>query len=332
VQYAPELFARIKMAVDEGAAPGSYWMTGSHMYDLMDLAGESLAGRAAVLKMSGLSQHEIYGAGLDKCVPFSLEAGALRQRAGNGTPTDAMGQYERIWKGSLPGYVSGKYPNREIFYSSYITTYINRDIKDMAAISDTARFNDFIRSAACRAGQMLNIRDIASDAGVSNDTAKRWLGYLEKTGVIFFLRPFSNNLLKRTVKTPKIYFFDTGLVAYLTKYSTPEILFNGAISGAILENYVVTEIIKSYTNNGKEWHTHYYRDTDGKELDLILESEGRLHPIEIKKAASPASDAARHFRVLDAASLPGGGGAVICTKRDFSAMDRDTAIVPVWMV
>lgn len=330
VQYAPELFSRIKIAIDEGTEPGSYWMTGSQMYNLMKLAGESLAGRAAILKMSGLSQHEIHGK--NKNTPFSLGMESLKERAANGSKTDTVGQYERVWKGSLPGYISGKYPNRDVFYSSYTTSYISRDIKDMADIADTMQFSEFIRSAACRAGQILNIHDIAMDVGVSDDTAKRWLGYLEKTGVIFYLRPFSNNLLKRTVKTPKLYFFDTGLVSFLTKYSTPEILMSGAINGAILENYVVTEIMKTYSNNGVEAYMYYYRDTDRKEIDLVIESDGMLHPIEIKKTASPESGISRTFKILDSASIPRGNGAVVCTKQDYSALDRNTTIVPAWTI
>ena len=328
VQYAPELFSRIKIAIDQGAAPGSYWMTGSQAFRLMELAQESLAGRVAILRMSSLSQHEIYGKGL--CEPFVLTLEKLSERTKKGSPTDTPGQYERIWRGSLPGHISGKYPNREIFYSSYLQSYIERDIGDMLARVDSLQFADFIRAAACRAGQMLNVHDIAMDIGVTDDTAKRWLRIMEKSGVIFYIRPYSNNLLKRAVKTPKMYFFDTGLVAYLTKYSSYEILMNGAINGAILENYVVAEIIKSYSNNALDYVSHYYRDRDGKEIDLIIESDGKLHPIEIKKTASPPTELAGAFKVLDASKLPRGMGAIICTKQEFSAMDRATAIVPVW--
>ena len=168
--------------------------------------------------------------------------------------------------------------------------------------------------------------------GVTDDTARRWLQLLEKSGVIFYLRPYSNNLLKRTVKTPKMYFFDTGLVAYLTKYSSSDILQSGAINGAILENYVVAEIIKSYDNSGRECICHYYRDKDGREIDLILEANGQLHPIEIKKTASPSMELVRTFKLLDASPVPKGMSAIICTKQDFSAIDRNTAIVPVWTV
>ena len=211
-------------------------------------------------------------------------------------PADLNEIYNRIWNGSLPGHVSGKYTDRDLFYSSYIQTYIERDVKYIADIEDTVLFGDFIRSAACRAGQMLNVTDIAQDVGISNDTATRWLKILEKSDIIFFLRPYSNNLLKRTVKTPKIYFFDTGLVSYLTRYSSPEILANGAINGAILENYVVSEIIKTYHNNAKDCLIWYYRDSNSNEIDLVIESDGMLHPIEIKRTASPGTELIRPFK------------------------------------
>ena len=243
-----------------------------------------------------------------------------------------LGIYERIWRGSLPGHVGGKYPNREMFYSSYLQTYIQRDIGDLVERIDALQFADFVRAAACRAGQMLNIHDIAADVGVSDDTAKRWLRLMEQSGVIFFLRPYSNNLLKRTVKTPKLYFFDTGLVAWLTKYSSPEILMNGAVNGAILENYVVAEILKSYSNNGLACNAHYYRDKDSREIDLVLEADGALHPMEIKKSAHPGTEFARAFRALDNAALPRGVGAILCMKETLSAVDGNALIVPVWVV
>jgi predicted AAA+ superfamily ATPase len=328
VQYAPELFSRIKIEIDNGAAPGSYWMTGSQPFSLMKLAQESLAGRVALLHMTSLSQREIYGG--DEIEPFSIDLEKILKRTKGRMKIDTGQQYERIWNGSLPGHISGRYPQRDIFYSGYLQTYIQRDIRDMYKEADYLQFADFVRAAACRAGQMLNIHNIALDVGVSDETAKRWLGLMEKSDVIFYLRPFLNNLVKRTVKTPKMYFFDTGLVAYLTKYTTPEILMNGAINGAILENYVVAEMIKSYGNKGLEAVCHYYRDKDSKEIDLVLESDGELHPIEIKKTASPATELASTFKVLDKAKLRRGTGAIICTKQEVSAIDRSTLIIPVW--
>lgn len=330
VQYAPELFSYIKMAIDKGAAPGSFWLTGSQPFKLMELAQESLAGRIAIIHMPSLSQHEIYGH--DKTEPFSIGLDKLKKRSKINKPADLNEIYRRIWSGSLPGHISGKYTDRDLFYSSYLQTYIERDVKEIADIDDTMIFSDFIRSAACRAGQMLNVSDIARDVGISNDTAKRWLKILEKSDIVFFLRPYSNNLLKRTIKTPKMYFFDTGLVAYLTRYSSPEILANGAINGAILENYVVSEIIKTYHNNAKECLIWYYRDTNSNEIDLVIESDGMLHPIEIKRTASPGTELIKPFKLLDKASIPRGKGAIICMKETLSAVDSDNYIVPIWMI
>lgn len=330
VQYAPELFSYIKIAVDNGAAPGSFWLTGSQAFRMMELAQESLAGRAAVLHMPSLSQHEIYGSGENK--PFSLGLDALKARGNSGTPAALDGIYQRIWKGSLPGYISGKFTDRDVFYSSYLQTYIDRDVSEQVLLTDKLLFQDFIRAAACRAGQMLNIHDIAQDVGVSDDTAKRWLQVLEKSDIIFYLRPYSNNLLKRTIKTPKLYFFDTGLVAYLTRYSSPEILQNGAMNGAILENYVVAEIRKSYQNAGQDCLLWYYRDKNSNEIDLVIESDGQLHPLEIKRSVNPGSELTGVFSVLDKGSVPRGTGAVICMRPKLSAVSAENFIVPVWML
>ena len=330
VQYAPELFSYIKIAVDNGAAPSSFWLTGSQPFQLMELAQESLAGRVALLHMPSLSQHEIHGSGEN--TPFTVDLEHLKQRKHRGTQTDMNGIYERIWRGSLPGLVSGKYSDHDVFYSSYIQTYIDRDVSEMIEKVDKLLFRDFIRAAACRAGQMLNVHDIALDIGVSDDTARRWLNVLEKSDVICYLRPYSNNLLKRTVKTPKMYFFDTGLVAYLARYSSPDILMNGAINGAILENYVVTEIIKSYHNDAKECLLWYYRDKSSNEIDMVIESDGFLHPLEIKRSVNPGTELVGAFKLLDKGAVPRGKGAILCMRPELSAINEDNFIVPVWMI
>ena len=330
VQYAPELFSYIKIKVDEGAAPGSYWLTGSRAFLLMDLARESLAGRTAIVHMSALSQSELYGDG--ESMPFTVSLDAINSRKEHLSPCSATEMYERIWHGAMPGHRSGKFTDRDVFYTSYIQTYIDRDVTDMIPGVDKLLYADFIRAAACRAGQMLNIHDIAQDVGVSDDTAKRWLTVMEKSGIIFYLRPYSNNLLKRTVKTPKMYFFDTGLVAYLTKYSSPEILLKGAINGAVLENYVVAEIMKTYHNDVKDCNFHYYRDKESNEIDLVIESDGETHPIEIKKSGNPGSELAGAFKILDKGSLPRGTGAILCLKEELSAVDRKVFIIPIWMI
>ena len=330
VQYAPELFSYIKIAVDNGAAPGSFWLTGSQAFHLMDLAQESLAGRVALLHLPALSQHEIYGSG--QPTAFAAELPALQQRAQSGQPCNLDGIYERIWHGNMPGLVSGKFADREMFYSSYVSTYIERDVSDMLARVDKLLFHDFIRAAACRVGQMLNIHSIASDVGITDKTAKNWLHILEASDIIFYLRPYTSNLLKRTVKQAKLYFFDTGLVAYLTAYLTPDILVKGALSGAILENYVVAEIRKTFYNIGRTGNFWYYRDKDGREIDLLLEQNGQLTPIEIKRTANPAPELTQAFTVLDKAPLPRGNGAIICTRETLTALDAHNFVVPVWMI
>lgn len=265
-------------------------------------------------------------------MPFVIDLRALKARKALGSSTDLQGIYERIWKGSLPGHISGKYKDRNVFYSSYIQTYIDRDVSELVERVDKLLFHDFIRAAACRAGQMLNVHDIAQDVGVSDETAKRWLQVLEKSDIVFFLRPYSNNLLKRTVKTPKMYFFDTGLVAYLTRYTTPEILQNGAINGAILENYVVSEIRKSYSNLAQEALLWYYRDTRSNEIDMVMECDGQLHPLEIKRSVNPGSQLVKAFNVLDKGSVTRGKGAILCMREDLTAVDAENYIVPIWMI
>ena len=330
VQYAPELFTYIKIAVDNGAAPGSFWLTGSQTFKLMALAQESLAGRTAILRMSAFSQHEIYGKG--DCAEFAVEWEALKVRKSNGEPTDMTGIYRRIWNGSMPGLVSGKFKDRDVFYSSYLQSYIERDVQDQIALEDPLQFGDFIRAAAARTGQMLNIHNIAQDVGVSDDTAKRWLSVLEKSGVIYYLRPYSNNLLKRTVKTPKLYFFDTGLVAYLTRYSSPEILSNGALNGALLENYVVSELLKTYHNNARECLLWYYLDKQNNEIDMVMEKDGALHPLEVKRSVNPGSELIGTFSVLSKASVPVSTGAVLCMRPELTMINANHYIVPIWMI
>jgi predicted AAA+ superfamily ATPase len=330
VQYAPELFPYIKIMVDRHKNAGDFWLTGSQAFRLMDIAGESLAGRAAVLHMSSLSQKELYGSGENQ--PFTLSIEALQKRQLKRTPADTPAIYERIYKGSMPALASGQYSKSNIFYSSYLQTYIERDVKELSSAINSIKFMDFITAVACRCSQMVNAADIAKDLDVHPDTVKNWLGVLEKSDIIFYLRPYSNNLLKRTVKTPKLYFYDTGLVAYLTKWSSAETLQNGAMSGAILENYAVSEIMKSYYNSATEPFLYYYRDKDAKEIDLVLEADGVINPIEIKKTAAPETRLFSLFKLLDKGSVPRGKGAVLCMKGELSAQDKQNFIVPIWVI
>lgn len=330
VQYAPELFTYIKIAIDRGAEPGSFWLTGSQSYKLMRLSQESLAGRIAILNLTSLSQHEIYGK--DDNIPFDVTLYNLDKRLELNTHANPNEIFNRIWKGAMPGLISEKYTNRDIFYSSYLSTYISRDVKEETSIENEMKFIDFIRATAARVGQVLNIHSIASDVEISDDTAKRWLNILEKSEIIYYLHPYSNNLLKRIIKAPKLYFFDTGLVAYLTRYSSPEILESGALNGAILENYIINEIKKSYINSGKEVYMYYFRDKDQHEIDLILEADDLIHPIEIKKTSNPNFSMIKSFDILKKSAIKVGEGAIICMKDNLTALDRDTLIVPIWCI
>ena len=329
VQYAPELFPYIKIIVDKEQKKGDFWLTGSQVFSLMRGVQESLAGRVALLSLSSLSQAEAYGGEEEM---FTLDTESLLSRKKGRKLADAEEIFKRIFKGSMPAIVSGDITSTGIFYNSYLSTYIERDVKSLSDAIDSLKFLRFITAVAARCSQMLNISELARDAELNQKQVKDWLGILETLGILFYLYPYSNNLLKRLVKTPKVYFYDTGLVAYLTKWSSPETLASGAMSGAILENYVVSEIRTSYLNNGKEAFIYYYRDKDSKEIDLILEQDGELHPIEIKKSANPAAEILRVFPVLDKSSLKRGNGAVICLKTDLSAFNKENYIVPVWMI
>ena len=329
VQYAPELFPYIKILADREHTPGTFWLTGSQIFRLMRGVSESLAGRAAVLSMTSLSQAEICGAQME---PFRIDLESLQKRAGQRKAADVGEIYERIYRGSMPAVVSGAVSSGNIFYNSYISTYIERDVKELSESIDSLRFLRFVTAVAARCGQLLNIADIARDADINQKQAKDWLAILETLGIIFYLHTYSNNLLKRLVKTPKLYFYDTGLVCRLTRWSSAETLEAGAMSGAILENYVVSEITKTYLNCGMEPYLYYYRDKDAKEIDLVLEQGGVLNPIEIKKTANPGSELTKVFSLLDKSSTPRGKGAVICMKPQLTAIDRDNYVVPVWMI
>lgn len=329
VQYAPELFTYIKIYADSHHEPGAFWLTGSQVFKLMRGVSESLAGRVAVLSLTSLAQSEIANA---KMTPFSLEMEALKHRAVNRIPADTTEIFKRIYRGSMPAIVSGELTNSQIFYSSYLSTYIERDVKELSNAIDSLKFLRFMTAVAARCSQMLNIAEIAQDADINPKLAKDWLQILETLGIIFYLRPYSNNLLKRLVKTPKLYFYDTGLVCHLTKWSSPEVLESGAMNGAILENYVVAEIAKTYLNTGREPYMYYYRDKDAREIDIVLEQDGMLSPIEIKKTSNPGSELTKVFSLLDRASVPRGNGAVICMKPNVSVVDKKNFIVPVWTI
>ncbi len=330
VQYAPELFSQIKRVVDERREPGAYWLTGSQPFRLMKLAGESLAGRVAVLHMESLSRRESNK--MPFCGQMEVSPDALRRRVEHSRRAATPEIYGEIWRGSLPGLVSGEFTNRDVFYSSYVQTYIERDVRDIFPTVDPIAFSNLLAAVACRTGQELNVHEIAKDLGVGDTSVRTGLAVLERSNVIYYLHPYSANTLKRVVKSPKLYFFDTGLVAYLTRWSSSETLCAGAMAGAVFENWVVSEIRRTYTQCGVEPPLWYYRDRDGKEIDLVIERDGQLHPVEIKKNARPSADMASSFRTLDRAPIARGMGAIVCMADSFSAVSSDVLVMPAWAI
>ena len=330
VQYAPELFPYIKIMVDERHQPGDFWLTGSQLFKMMEGVQESLAGRVALLHLSPLSQSEIMKRPPEP--PFSLELPLLSERQNGRQMLNTPEVFQRIHQGGMPALVTGPYSNASIFYSSYSDTYMERDVRRLSNDIDSLKFLRFLRSVAARTSQQVNYKGIADDAEIDQTTAKNWLHVLEALGIIFLLEPYSNNVLKRTVSTPKLYFYDSGIVCYLTRWSSPETAMEGAMSGALLENYTVAEIIKTYQNAGQEPFLYYYRDKDAREIDLILERDGKLFPIEIKKMASPPKKLTKVFDLIDKSPLQRGTGAILCMADQLGAFDQNNLIVPISLI
>ncbi len=329
IQYAPELFTYIKKYVDENHHAGDFWITGSQIFKMMEGVQESLAGRVALMHLSPLSQQEISGTSYGA---FTLNIEKLKARHEVNASVTTPEIFERIFRGGMPALISGSINDRNVFYSSYLNTYLERDVRELSGTIDSLKFLYFITATAARTAGLVNYKGIADDCDIDQLTAKAWLRILETLGIIFYLHPYSNNVLKRTIKTPKLYFYDTGLVCYLTKWSSAETAMNGAMNGALLENYTVSEIVKSYQNAGMPSYLYYYRDKDNKEIDLLMEGDGTLYPMEIKKTTSPEKRMTDSFTVIEKSPLKRGTGAVLCMAEKLSAFDRENLIVPISLI
>jgi predicted AAA+ superfamily ATPase len=327
-QYAPDLLPYIKIRVDEGGRNGDYWLTGSQTFHMMRGVSESLAGRVAVLPMQGLSNSEIAG------TPGGAFIGAPSEwlaRAAGRQPQDLLKVYSRIFAGSLPRAHSGAF-DRDMYFSSYVDTYLQRDIRDLTQVGDERAFLRFMTACAARTGGLLNYADLARDVGISAPTARQWLSILVTCGIVVLIEPYFNNALKRVVKSPKLYFMDTGLCAYLTRWDSAATLEVSAMTGQFFETYAVSEIIKSYYNAGQRPPVFYYRDTDQKEIDLIIEANNTLHPFEIKKSAAPDRSVARRFETLRKTGKRLGAGGVICMADGVYPLSGDYYYIPVWLI
>lgn len=342
VQYAPELFPYIKIIADRRRQPGDFWLTGSQMFRMMKNVTESLAGRAGIIPMLGLSSAEIDGRHPGA---FEVDVSKLTERLAAAKPMTVTEVFERIFKGSMPRLYEIEGVNRELYFESYLDTYLSRDIRDLEQVGDLTAFLNFIRIVAARTATSVNYDSLAQDAGVSGPTAKKWLSILVSCGIVGLIEPYFNNALKRVVKAPRMYFLDTGLCAHLMGWGSAAVLEASAMSGAFFETWVVSEIWKSYLNVGKRPPLFFYRDSNKKEIDLIIYQDGVVYPIEIKKGAAPAN-ATKNFSVLapiekepepdefGAAHLKTaiGPGAVVCLASDLLPIDRKNWYVPAWII
>ena len=323
-QYAPELLPYVKMDVDAHADEcGRFWLTGSQQFKMMREVGESLAGRVGILPLGGLTQRE--AAAADFAGPFDV----LRELDPDVPFPGQDVVYGRIHRGSYPAVVSGRTQDVQTFYRSYLNTYVERDVRRIAAVSDESRFLSFIRVLAARTGCLLNLSEIGKEVGISQPTVKSWLSVLESSGIVCRLHPYSANLNARIVKTPKVYFMDTGLCCYLTGWLNAETLAAGAMNGAMLETYVVSEIVRSFWNAGREAPVWFYRDKSGSEIDLLIERDGRLFPVEIKRTATPTAGDVRNIRQVAAKGLSLADGALVCLVEHTTALPGGVRVIPV---
>ncbi len=326
IQYAPELLEHIKIYVDKHKGKGDFWLTGSQTFHMMKNVSESLAGRVKVIQMNSLSQAEILGKAYK---PYQTNFEELSKRLNSKISVNEL--FEMICKGSMPALYETAQES-DSFYDSYVATYLERDMRDLAQVGNELTFFKFMRICAARTSQMLNYTEIAMAAGINVNTAKQWLSILISSGIIYLVEPCHSNALKRIVKSPNLYFLDTGLCAFLARWTNPEALELSASAGAFMETYVVSEIIKSYLNAGKRPTVSYYRDSDKREIDLIIEDNHTLYPIEVKKSASPKKSAIKHFKVLENTDFEVGEGNVICLIDELIPIDEKNSFVPIGLL
>ena len=325
IQYAPNLLRYIKMAVDSSEDKVMFYLTGSQQFDLMKDVSESLAGRVGILNLLGLSLREIKEIDFNELFMPTEEYLAKRKEY----KTEVS--YDEIWniihKGTMPALYQEE-SDAEMFYAMYVSTYIERDVRSLTQVRDTLNFLKFMTALASRIGQLLNLNSIANEVGITIPTAQRWLSILVASNIVYILEPYYNNIMKRAVKTPKVYFLDTGLAAYLTKWKTSEVLEAGTMAGNFFENYVIVEIIKSYYNSGElRPPIYFYRDNEKREIDLIIEQNEQLYPIEIKKTAKPSKDMIENFKVLEGVKKVG-EGAIICMYDNIINLDEKNKVIP----
>lgn len=331
VQYAPVIFHYIKIMLDKSRGKGEFFLTGSQSFELMQNVTESLAGRAGILELLGLSLREIHGENRSR--PFIPTMEYLKERKVNMRALSVPKAWEIIHRGCMPELVANPDFKWQEFYADYVKTYIERDVRKITQVADEESFFKFMTVCAAMTGQMLNLSSLARDVGISEPTAKRWLSILKTSGIVYLLKPYSSNAIKRAVKTPKLHFLDIGLAAYLTRWLTPETLSNGAMNGCFFESFVVSEILKSYTNAGLEADLFFLRDGHQNEIDLLIHENNTLYPIEIKTTAEPNPRDVKHFFMLEnIKGVKRGEGGVICLAGDILPLQDKNYVIPLWAV
>lgn len=330
VQYAPELLRYIKIAVDNSDKKALFYLTGSQKFNLMKNVSESLAGRIGILNLLGLSLREVASEKFNE--PFLPTEQFLKRRQKTVTEISYRELWKLIFKGAMPA-MQERGADAEMYYASYVNTYIERDVRNLTQVGDVGDFLKFMTALAGRIGQLLNLTNLAREVGISANTAKRWLSILETSNIVYVLEPYHSNLLKRIVKTPKVYFYDTGLAAYLTRWKTPEALEAGLMAGNFFENFVIMEIVKSYYNAGVlRPPLSFYRDKEQNEIDLIIEENGKLYPIEIKKTARPMREMTDGFTMLRESGKLVGTGAIICAVDSPLFVSEDVMALPYYYI
>jgi len=326
VQKAPELFEQIKVICDESDEKGLIWLTGSQQYGMMKKVRETLAGRIGILELYSLSEREKNGIVFDDELVFSLEA--LRKRRLRVPKNDVINVFNHIWEGGMPGIIGVDDELRGEYFNSYIDTYLMRDVAEAGGITDAVKFRKFLLGCAALTSEQVNYSTLAEAADITQPTAKEWLRVLEGLHIIYLLQPYSNNALKRLSKTPKLYFCDTGLCAYLSMWLTPDVLRGGAASGHFYENYVVMELVKNYAYSKNKANVTYYRDANAKEIDVFVEENNVIHPLEIKKSANPDKREVKKYSVLDKAELERGYGGIVCMCEEPLPIDDKNCFIP----
>jgi predicted AAA+ superfamily ATPase len=326
VQYAPELFGQIKVLCDESEETGLFWLTGSQQFSMMKNVRETLAGRIGVLELYSLTKSENDGLFFENDLDFSLQC--LRARQAQTSKNDIVNVFEHIWRGGMPQVLRADAEQHQEYFSAYVSTHLMRDAVEFGGITDSLRFGRFLAACAALVSEQVNYKTLADTAEIAQPTAKEWLRLLEGMGIVYLLRPYANNALKRLTKTPKLYFCDTGLAAHLSMWLTRDTLMNGAASGHFFENFVVVEMMKNYSYSRSKANLTYYRDSNAKEIDVFVEMNNLIHPLEIKKSANPDTREVKKFTVIEKTSIEQGCGGIICMCEEAVPIDAKNCFIP----